>query len=310
MHATSALVLQVGANSHSSFAAHQHDPVPLLIKQGWHAVLIEPQPTAAASLRKKHGANPHVRVVNAAVCLDAAASAMPLFFVNASRTHGSNDSDTRCLGSENDVEATLSGMASFSEAHIIKHERFYRYTPSQCARCAQRLSRPLPPTCMRRVFSANLDRISVACAPFTRSLIASLSSTFSDGGGVAGSKGLGERVSEQSLAAGALVVDAEGADALIVERYLESGLPLPSAIVYESAHLRSSSKRRLTARLAQVGMAQYEPRSLRRMRPPASIPSWLWRGLRLALSRVEARDNIVWLRNDTNILGRRHAGME
>ena len=130
-------VLQVGANAHSKAVAFSHDPVPRLIARGFSAVLVEPQPFAAESLRKAYAHNSLVRVVQAAFCPDASATTVPLWFINGTKNLGSNESDVRCAG------AAISGTASFSRAHVMQHQRFYKFTPSRCANCARELGRAL-----------------------------------------------------------------------------------------------------------------------------------------------------------------------
>ena len=138
---------------------------------------------------------------------------IPLYFINGSRTLGANESDVRCLG---DV---VSGTASFSKALVMAHQRFYRYTPSQCASCATRLGRQLPPTCMRRVYADNLDVLQVRCAHAGQ--LFGVNATGVDRQAPPGSVSL-------------LVVDAEGEDDRVVARMLAIlGGEAPSVLVYE-----------------------------------------------------------------------------
>ena len=135
-------------------------------------------------LRSRYSRNGNVSVLREAVCPDASASSTMLWFINVSKMLGSNVSDARCLG---DLSAT-SGTASLSRRHVTQYQRFYRFTPSQCKACSERLQKPLPPSCLSRVYVDNLDNVSVPCARL---------------------------VSER---ADALVVDAEGWDAAALTR--------------------------------------------------------------------------------------------
>ena len=293
----------MGANSHSDHTAFKHDPVPWLISHGWSATLIEPQPGPAALLRRRYESNAFVRIVQAAVCADVAMDAVPLFFVNGSLTLGANESDIRCLG---DV---VSGTASFSKAHVVAHQRFYRFTPSQCMGCAARLGRPLPPTCMKRVYTDNLDMIRVPCAQADQMPFGGRGGA---GAGAAASRSAHRRQhahasadGDSSLTAAAprerlasaslVVVDAEGEDDRVVDRLLEmaGGMP-PPVLVYEQAHLRSSRKAALATRLRAAGLAVYN-RTSRAQAPPGGLGETTWSQLRKALTRLDSRDNALWV---------------
>ena len=257
-------LLQIGANEHSSNAAFAHDPVPSLIRRGWSATLLEPQPGPASSLRTLYTSNSAVRVVQAAMCQDDATTSVPLYFINGSKTLGANESDFRCMGGN-----VISGTASFTRSLIMAHQRFYKYTPSQCANCAKFLGRPLPPTCMRRVYSDNLDVISVPCARAADLLSGS----------------------ETALL---VVVDAEGEDDHIVTRLIElrKGAP-PPVLVYEQAHLKKDRKHALARRLRSAGMVPYNRSAMRAPFSPLSAASWS--DIRRALTRVDMRDNAAWV---------------
>ena len=287
-------------------AAFAHDPVPWLISHGWSATLVEPQPSPAASLRRRYGSHALVRIVQAAVCPDGAMAAVPLFFVNGSRTLGANESDIRCLG---DV---VSGTASFSKAHVVAHQRFYRFTPSQCMGCSERLGRPLPPTCMKRVYTDNLDMISVPCAqpdqmPLGGRGGASASAAAirsahrrpharasADGSGDSSLAAAAPRARERLASASLVVVDAEGEDDRVVGRLLEmaGGVP-PPVLVYEQAHLRSSRRAALASRLRAAGLAVYN--RTRARTPPGGLGPTTWSQLRHALARLDSRDNALWV---------------
>lgn len=261
-------VVQVGANAHSGAAAFAHDPVPYLItKGGWRATLVEPQPAAAAALRASYEANKDVDVLQAAFCADASMSSAPLYFINGSKTLGANESDVRC-----EPGGAISGTASFSKAQVLQHQRFYRFTPSQCSACAARLGRPLPPTCMKRIYTDNLDTLDVRCVR-TSDLTAAHQRTID-----------------------ALVVDAEGQDAVVVTRVLDDHRAAleapPTVIVYEHVHLKAASRTRLGTRLVAAGLSPY------RARAPNVFPEGLaWQSLRHVLKRVNTLDNSVWVVN-------------
>ena len=266
-------LLQIGANSHSQSMAFDHDPVPWLIARGWAATLVEPQPDAVAKLQSRYQGNTGVRVVQAAVCADATTESMPLYFINGSRTLGSNESDARCLGD------AVAGTASFSKQHVLSHQRFYRFTPSQCAACAARLGRALPPTCMKRAYADNLDVLQVPCAPAAQVL-----KPLGDGGG--------------SSRVALIVIDAEGEDDHVAMRLLEMRLGQPPAVlVYEHSHLRPSRHAALKTKLRDAGMRPYNRSgaALRLGEDAPAMPAASWAQLRRALVRVEARDNSVWL---------------
>ena len=101
-----------------------------LIGQGWSAVLLEPQPSAVAKLQSRYGLNAAVRIVPAAVCLNAMASSTTLWSLNLTKNVGSNESDPRCLGN------LQTEIASLSRSHLLDHQRMYPFTPSQCKKCA------------------------------------------------------------------------------------------------------------------------------------------------------------------------------
>lgn len=268
-------IVQVGANAHSQSGAFSHDPVPWLIARGWAATLVEPQPGPANDLRQRYANNPDVHVVEAAICGDTSAASVPLYFINGSRTLGANESDVRCLG---DV---VSGTASFSKALVMAHQRFYRYTPSQCASCATRLGRQLPPTCMRRVYADNLDVLQVRCAHAGQ--LFGVNATGVDRQAPPGSVSL-------------LVVDAEGEDDRVVARMLAIlGGEAPSVLVYEQAHLRGSRRAALHSRLRAAGMSLYNRTGMRRAPKGSTLSPASWAQIRHVLARIEPRDNAAWV---------------
>ena len=296
------LVLQIGANSHSEDFAFAHDPVPRLIAKGWSAILIEPQPTAASALRAKYASNVQISVVQAAFCPDATARLVPLYFINGTKSLGANESDIRCVG-----EAIL-GTASFSRSHVLQFQRWYRYTPSQCAKCAKRLGRPLPPTCMRQLYTANLDVADVPCARPEQIVATSGggSGGSSSSGGSGGNSGSGRGGREDELhshrrPADAVIVDVEGEDDHVVLRYLEltAALGRPSVLVYEHAHLRSNRRSALESLLQLAGMTPYRHAEMKQP-PPGRLqePSERrhWATMRHILARVNTHDNAVWVR--------------
>lgn len=277
------VVLQIGANAHSDDAAFTHDPVPRLIGRGWGAILLEPQSHAAASLRVRYRHLPQISVVEAAFCVDDASQSMPLWFVNGTRTLGANESDVRCVGK------AISGTASFSRAHVLQHQRWYRYTPSQCAACSRLLGRALPPTCMRRVYLDNVEVANVPCATYRHLFPARNRSS-------------GGQTSSELLGADAVVVDVEGADDKVVSRYLDlaTEAATPSVLVYEHAHLRPQRRAALASRLRAVGLVQYRASEMKA--PPgtmANLHARHWTAMRHVLARVNANDNAVWVRRSS-----------
>ena len=272
-------VLQIGANAHSADAAFAHDPVPWLIGHGWAATLVEPQPGPARSLRKRYTGNPSVRVVQGAFCPDSASSTVPLYFVNGSKTLGANESDIRCLGEK----GAVSGTASFSRALVAGNQRFYRFTPSQCANCAKMLGRPLPPTCMRRVYADNLDVVNVSCVRQATELF--------DSGAAASSESSSARI---SLA----VIDCEGEDDHVVGRLLEmiSGQP-PEVLVYEQSHLKGHRRSTLASKLRALGMTTYNRSTMKQPPAGSALSQASWGHLRHVLNRMDtSRDNAAWTR--------------
>ena len=261
-------VVQVGANTHSASYAFSHDPVPYMISHGWSATLIEPQPQHVAKLRERYSSNSAVAVRAEAVCTDMTQTSTTLWYINTtSKSFGANHSDVRCLG---DLGA-ISGTASLTRRQVLTHQRHYKYTPSQCAACAQRLGHPLPPTCMARVYLDNVENASVPCMQLSTLSIAHPTDV--------------------------LVVDAEGHDADIVMRFLDElmGSALPHALVYEHAHLRGTTRSMLAKRLSAAGMVRAG--DLRR--PSKRLPSHGWTALRHALALVDGKDNSVWVLNDS-----------
>ena len=190
------------------------------------------------------------------------------FHINTTpKSFGANHSDVRCLG---DLGA-ISGTASLTRRQVLTHQRHYKYTPSQCAACAQRLGHPLPPTCMARVYLDNVENASVPCMQLSRLSI--------------------------SRPTDVLVIDAEGHDAGIVMRFLDElmGSALPHALVYEHAHLRGTTRSMLAKRLSAAGMV----RAGELRRPSKRLPSHGWTALRHALALVDGKDNSVWVLNDS-----------
>lgn len=201
------------------------------------------------------------------MCQDGATSSVPLYFINGSKTLGANESDVRCLGD------AISGTASFTKNLILGHQRFYKFTPSQCEKCAARLGRPLPMTCMKRVYTDNLDVINVPCARSADLL-----------GG--------------PDAAQLVVVDAEGEDDHVVARLLDIGRGVPPPVlIYEQSHLRPARRAALAQRLRDVGMRTYN-RTAHRMPPRSgsvSLSPSSWTQIRHVLARIDARDNAGWV---------------
>ena len=230
------LVVQLGANDHTEQCRWPrcHDPVPGLISRGWQALLFEPLPWAVAELRRRHRRSRAVRVHHSAVCAEASdsGSSTTLWWLNGSSTlsFGANESDVRCLN-----KAARYELASLSRAHVVRHQRLYRYTPYQCKICGEQLGRALPPNCMSRVVEDNLESTSVPCSNFTEALA---------------DYGLDGRLIPPHL----LICDVEGADERVIAHYFRTvGLP-PQVLIYEHTHLLPQVKARLAAFLRCFGM--------------------------------------------------------
>ena len=227
MHAASGpsrFVVQVGAHEHHRGG---HDIVPQLIRRGWHALLVEPQPNLASKLRTLYAnATEQVRVVEVAVCPGSQTS-ISLWVLNGTETLGSNHSDIRCLGRETFVSA----IASLNRAHVQRFQGQYYLTPNQCRRCSIKLNRPLPPNCMRHVFNHNIREKKVRCA--------SIVDTIQE---------------HQHGAPDFLVIDAEGAEATVLQQYFASGLRLPARIRYEKTYMGPEVHHNITTHLRSRGM--------------------------------------------------------
>ena len=275
-------LLQIGANSHGDSLGFLHDPAPKLISKHWAAVLLEPQPGAAMALRRRYAGNRRVRVVQAALCRDGSPPSMVLYFVNGSRTLGSNESDVRCM-----FDDAISGTASFSRAHVVAHQRWYRSTPSQCAKCSALLGRPLPPTCMSRVYTANLDSIDVPCAS-----VAQLLSNSNDERTDATQRRL-------PRAADFVVVDTEGADDMVVARYLQLAPRPPALLMFERTFIPGKRWKKLFNRLRAAGLQPFNWTGMRSVPRGSELRRADWRMLRAVLwRRLRSRDflkeNSVW----------------
>lgn len=275
-------LLQIGANSHGDSPGFLHDPAPKLISKHWAAVLVEPQPSAAMALRHRYEGNRRVRVVQAALCPDGSPASMVLHFINGSRTLGANESDVRCM-----FDDAISGTASFSRAHVVAHQRWYRKTPSQCARCSEKLGRPLPPTCLRRVYTDNLDSIDVPCA--------SAAQLLPDSGSNHQSTDSAQHVSTR--AADFVVVDTEGADDMVISRYLQLAPRPPALLVFERTFIPGRRWKALSTLLRAAGLQPYNRTAMRKVPRGSELRLADWRMLRAVISlgsRDFLRDNSVW----------------
>ena len=150
-------VVQVGAHDHHRGS---NDIVPQLIKRGWRALLVEPQPNNIAKLQTLYAhVTERVRVAEAAICANETQPSITLYHMNGTATLGSNHSDIRCLGRDTFVTA----IESLNRAHVQRFQGQYYLTPKQCRKCSLRLKRPLPPNCMRHVFNHNIKERVVRC---------------------------------------------------------------------------------------------------------------------------------------------------
>jgi hypothetical protein len=258
-------LLQIGANDGCGVSRGRcSDPVATLIRQGWGAVLMEPQLDAVAKLQSRHGLNTGIRIVRAALCLDPDALNTTLWSLNLTKNIGMNESDPRCLGN------LQTELASLSKGHLLAHQRWYPYTPSQCRKCAATLGRALPSTCLSRVITDNLEPTSVPCGSFEREL-----------------RHLGEPLAPPEL----LVSDAEGHDDQVITRYFATGLAPPAFLRYEWNHLGRQRAQKLANLLRDVhGMVPFSQGAV-------ATASW---GVSFPLVRkLMPSDpfNLLWMRN-------------
>ena len=102
------LVVQIGANDHGyTSRGRNNDPVPSLIRAGWHALLYEPMPAVYRRLQARYEGNGAVRCVNAAAGASTSDGATLAFygvdFTNATGNWGSATADARCAEGEKEV---------------------------------------------------------------------------------------------------------------------------------------------------------------------------------------------------------------
>ena len=119
----SPLVVQIGANDHGyTSRGRNNDPVPALIRAGWHALLYEPMPAVYRRLQALYEGRNTVRCVNAAVGSATSGGATLEFygvdFTNATGNWGSMKADARCAEGENEV-AWVAEISSLSRAHVV-----------------------------------------------------------------------------------------------------------------------------------------------------------------------------------------------
>ena len=288
-------VLQIGANSHHRSSIWS-DPVPSLIHRGWSAILVEPQPQLVAALQDRYSSKQradHVRILPAAVCMNASATSTRIWYLNGTATRSSNHSLVTCMGMSDRIHE----LASSSRTLLLSTQKSNFFTPSQCAACSKRLKRPLPPTCMSRAIVDNMFSFEVACVRSLQQLVAL----------PIPSATLPERAPD------ALIVDAEGADAAVVARYLLSSPSHAAALSmvgYETSHSRSRSRGLLAKLLRQHGFQPFPSHDIASAAkvpaPAAKLDSLLWNSAlrvvgRLARADLRNRYNAFWLRNSSKV---------
>ena len=86
-----------------------------------------------------------------------------VWFVNTSRREylEANESDSRCLRLPG--LTWIKEIASVYKSHLRKHGEALSRTERRCRWCSKIVGRRLPPTCMRRLISDNMERIDVPC---------------------------------------------------------------------------------------------------------------------------------------------------
>ena len=230
---SAAVLLQVGAFTHSVTAGHSEDAAVECMKQGWAATLIEPAPSSFASLRRRYAVGPRLRLVNGAVCHSCAKTSQPMWWVDLQSTlhHGSNDSDTRCAVSE---APGIAEFSSLTEAHVTRQAYLFQRSPNRCARCASRIQRPLPPTCLSKVIEKNLRRTEVRCVCLHEEarMAAALARHPTARASAAGTPTpLLEAVS-------LLMIDAEGHDFEVLASYPFGSVPT-WRVMFEAHHMRN-----------------------------------------------------------------------
>ena len=240
-----ASLFQVGANIHEATSYDQADPAPLAVARGWAATLLEPMPDVFAKLERRYTPRPpRVDLVNAAVCAACGDAPLRMYSVdptNATGNWGSNDSDARCLAANAGREACIprcegashwtSEIASLDRAHLEQHNRYFAYGPNQCRRCAQRLERPMPSDCMRRVIINNIKSTNVRCFCTTAEL--------------------GPRL-RRGMHLSLLMIDAEGFDDAVLYQFPFEAIR-PARVLFEAHHLRPRRFYRLARYLRMWG---------------------------------------------------------
>ena len=218
--------------------------VPALLAQGWSAIVAAPRAADLAKLTAPAWRSAHVRVVRGtAVCplseLGDERRRAPVYSLNASAGRGTNRSDLRCL-----QQRQLGELSTFSEAHLLRHQAFFRpQTPRKCAACARLLGRPLPPDCLADAFRGSaVAREEVDCTPPSRLLLG---------------------VSRVDL----LAIHAPGALDKVVARYPFDALPPATVAVWPEPALEPDVAG-LEARLRAAGYSRANAKAGKRARQP------------------------------------------
>ena len=160
------LVVQIGANDHGyTSRGRNNDPVPSLIRAGWHALLYEPMPAVYRRLQARYEGNGAVRCVNAAAGASTSDGATLAFygvdFTNATGNWGTATADARCAEGEKEV-AWIAEISSLTYAHVVHlHGSAFHERKALCERCSRRLGRALGANCMRDLIFSNTREVRV-----------------------------------------------------------------------------------------------------------------------------------------------------
>jgi hypothetical protein len=163
------VLVQIGAHTHEGHS-HSRDPGKQAVRSGYRAILVEPMPQYAATLRKMYQGWSSVSVIEAALC-DKCDEQRRLYHVDLSSTRnlGSERSDPRC------APDWVAEIPSFDRQHVLKHQAMISYVSersrnNKCQACAKRINRTLTANCSNNVIVDNLISIPVKCACFEQLL--------------------------------------------------------------------------------------------------------------------------------------------
>ena len=241
LDALHSVIVQIGANDHAAAhgaLSHVHDdPGPLAVKLGWSkAILVEPIASTFSVLQQRYRnvTDGRVSLLRAAVCGPSCSMrSRAMWHVdldNATGTYGSNVSDGRCAKLAGEAP-WLREISSLSKGHILKHSSGFRSSADACEKCSHALGRRLPTNCMQRLLAENLVSTEVECLCLPELLL---------------------RGPWPGFAVTLLLVDAEGADADVLEQYPFAELP-PARVQFEPMHLTNAAWDRSVSLLRRLG---------------------------------------------------------